>query len=254
MSLGVSEFKCSKCIAWFSSIIFLPSRGPHSSNFSKWHHNLLNWTGELVFLKYTLPSQVWPAFWKSISLCTYFFSIIWFFLKVFIVAYICNLGILGIWTLGSWLWARPQQHSKSLPSFGYICLYNMTLQKCPWISSLKSVSSSAQQELLVDTGRGWNLLVIGQLGLHSKTCLKTITAITTTTLKAPLHSILLYSRLILMNFNERQLKELMSLHCICWLLDGMGISRVWWKWYHLDSMAMYRTGKKIHFSGWFWEW
>lgn len=37
--------------------------------------------------------------------------------------------------------------------------------KRPWISSLKSVSSSAQQELLVDTGRGRNLPVIGQFGL-----------------------------------------------------------------------------------------
>lgn len=51
----------------------------------------------------------------------------------------------------------------------------MTLQhdseKCPWISSLKSVSSSAQQGLLVDTGRGGNLSIIGQFGIHSKTCL-----------------------------------------------------------------------------------
>lgn len=51
----------------------------------------------------------------------------------------------------------------------------MTLQhdsaKYPWISSLKSVSSSAQQGLLVDTGRGGNLSIIGQFGIHSKACL-----------------------------------------------------------------------------------
>lgn len=124
--------QCSKWIAWFSSIILLPSFGPNNSNFSKWYHSSLRWTGDLVIFKPSLPWHFTSILKKHFSFYLLIFFKIYFLLKVFLepalVAHIFNLGILEMWALGSWLWGQPEIQSKSLTSLGYVCLYNMTPQ------------------------------------------------------------------------------------------------------------------------------